>query len=116
MSIKFTILGSGSSVGVPRIDGYFGNCDPKDIRNYRTRCSAAISYKDKNILIDTSPDLRAQLLKNKIKNVECVFYTRVRREQVLFFHNYDVMLKRPSVRQHLVCWWGGYLFLLQYLG
>jgi phosphoribosyl 1,2-cyclic phosphate phosphodiesterase len=81
MSIKFTILGSGSSVGVPRIDGYFGNCDPKDIRNYRTRCSAAISYKDKNILIDTSPDLRAQLLKNKIKNVECVFYTHMHADQ-----------------------------------
>ena len=73
MSIKFTILGSGSSVGVPRIDGYFGNCDPKDIRNYRTKCSAAISINNKNILIDTSPDLRTQLLKNKLRNVERVF-------------------------------------------
>jgi phosphoribosyl 1,2-cyclic phosphate phosphodiesterase len=81
MSIKFTILGSGSSVGVPRIDGFFGNCDPKEIKNHRTRCSAAISIKDKNILIDTSPDLRSQLLKNKIKNVDCVFYTHMHADQ-----------------------------------
>jgi len=81
MSIKFTILGSGSSVGVPRIDGFFGNCDPKEIKNYRTRCAAAISINDKNILIDTSPDLKSQLIKNKIKNVECVFYTHMHADQ-----------------------------------
>jgi phosphoribosyl 1,2-cyclic phosphate phosphodiesterase len=81
MSIKFTILGSGSSVGVPRIDGFFGNCDPKEIKNYRTRCAAAITIKNKNILIDTSPDLRSQLIKNKIKNVESVFYTHMHADQ-----------------------------------
>jgi phosphoribosyl 1,2-cyclic phosphate phosphodiesterase len=81
MSIKFTILGCGSSVGVPRIDGYFGNCDPKEIKNYRTRCAAAITIKDKNILIDTSPDLRLQLIKSKIKNVECIFYTHMHADQ-----------------------------------
>ena len=36
MSIKFIILGCGSSLGVPRIDGFFGNCDPKNKKNYRT--------------------------------------------------------------------------------
>ena len=58
MNIKFTILGSGSSMGVPRADGYFGNCDPKNKKNYRTRCSALIKFNNQNILIDTSPDLR----------------------------------------------------------
>jgi phosphoribosyl 1,2-cyclic phosphate phosphodiesterase len=81
MTIKFTILGSGSSIGVPRIDGYFGSCDPKEIKNYRTRCSAVISANDKNILIDTSPDLRTQLIKNKIKNIDCVFYTHMHADQ-----------------------------------
>ena len=81
MSIKFTILGSGSSVGVPRIDGFFGNCNPKEIKNHRTRCAAAITIKNKNILIDTSPDLRLQLIKNKIKNVESVFYTHMHADQ-----------------------------------
>ena len=40
--MKFVILGCGSSMGVPRPDGYFGNCYPKNIKNYRTRCSALI--------------------------------------------------------------------------
>ena len=37
--MKFVILECGSSMGVPRPDGHFGNCDPKNIKNYRTRCS-----------------------------------------------------------------------------
>ena len=57
MSLKFVILGSGSSMGVPRADGYSGNCDLNNKKNFRTRCSALIKFKDQNILIDTSPDL-----------------------------------------------------------
>ena len=49
--MKFIILGSGSSMGVPRPDGFFGNCDPKNKKNYRTRCSALISSSQRNILI-----------------------------------------------------------------
>ena len=81
MSIKFTILGCGSSLGVPRIDGFFGNCDPKNPKNYRTRCSALLTYNQKNILFDTSPDLKNQLLKNKVKNINNVFYTHSHADQ-----------------------------------
>ena len=81
MSIKFTILGCGSSLGVPRIDGSFGNCNPKNKKNYRTRCSALISSSQRNILIDTSPDIRFQLLNNKIKNINNVFYTHAHADQ-----------------------------------
>ena len=81
MSIKFTILGSGSSMGVPRADGYSGNCDLKNKKNFRSRCSALIKFNDQNILIDTSPDLRTQLLKNKIKTIEKVFYTHLHADQ-----------------------------------
>ncbi len=63
MPLSLIILGCGSSMGVPRIDGYFGSCDPNEIKNYRTRCSAIIVSKYTNTLIDTSPDLRTQLLK-----------------------------------------------------
>ena len=59
--MKFIILGCGSSMGVPRADGFFGNCDPKNKKNHRTRCSGLLQMKKKNILIDTSPDLRIQL-------------------------------------------------------
>ena len=81
MSIKFIILGCGSSLGVPRIDGYFGNCDPKNNKNYRTRCCALIKSKNKNVLIDTSPDLKQQLIKNKINNIDKVFYTHHHADQ-----------------------------------
>ena len=81
MTVKFIILGSGSSMGVPRADGYSGNCDLKNKKNFRTRCSALIKFDNQNILIDTSPDLRVQLLKNKIKSIDKVFYTHLHADQ-----------------------------------
>ena len=73
MKLQFILLGSGSSMGVPRADGFFGNCNPKNTKNYRTRCSALIKFDDINILFDTSPDLRNQLLSNKIKSIDKIF-------------------------------------------
>ena len=81
MKIKFIILGCGSSMGVPRSDGFFGNCDPKNKRNFRTRCSAIIKTTDQNILIDTSPDLRHQLLRHKIKKIDRVYYSHMHADQ-----------------------------------
>ena len=54
-------------MGVPRPDGFFGNCDPKIKKNYRTRCSALLKTSNQNILIDTSPDLRQQLLRHRLR-------------------------------------------------
>ena len=79
--MKFIILGCGSSMGVPRTDGFFGDCDPKNKKNYRTRCSAFLKTKNENILIDSSPDLRSQLLKNKIKDINKVFYSHMHADQ-----------------------------------
>ena len=79
--MKFIILGCGSSMGVPRPDGYFGNCNPRNKKNYRTRCSALIKTLDENILIDTSPDLRQQLLRHKIKKIDKVFYSHMHADQ-----------------------------------
>ena len=81
MTTKFIILGSGSSMGVPRADGYFGNCNPNNKKNYRTRCSALIKFNRENILIDTSPDLRQQLISNKIKSINKIFYTHSHADQ-----------------------------------
>jgi phosphoribosyl 1,2-cyclic phosphate phosphodiesterase len=81
MTVKFIILGSGSSMGVPRADGYSGNCNLNNKKNFRTRCSALIQFNNQNILIDTSPDLRSQLLKNKIRSIDKVFYTHLHADQ-----------------------------------
>jgi phosphoribosyl 1,2-cyclic phosphate phosphodiesterase len=81
MKIKFTLLGSGSSMGVPRADGFFGDCDPNNKKNHRTRCSALISYDKQNTLIDTSPDLRQQLLSAKINKITNVLYSHFHADQ-----------------------------------
>ena len=80
MKSKLIILGCGSSVGVPRIDGYWGKCK-KIKKNYRTRCSALIQKNNINILIDTSPDLKEQLLRHKIRNIDFVLYTHEHADQ-----------------------------------
>lgn len=79
--MKFIILGCGSSMGVPRPDGFFGSCDPKNKKNLRTRCSALIKTNLENILIDTSPDLRQQMLNQKIKSIDKVLYSHMHADQ-----------------------------------
>ena len=81
MKTRFTILGCGSSLGIPRIDGYFGNCNPRIKKNFRSRCSALISLDKFNVLIDTSPDIKQQLINTKIKNINKVFYTHMHADQ-----------------------------------
>ena len=79
--MKFIILGCGSSMGVPRPDGYFGKCNPSNIKNYRSRCSALIKTKNEVVLIDTSPDLRQQLINSKVKTIDKVFYSHMHADQ-----------------------------------
>ena len=68
-------------MGVPRSDGFFGKCNPKNKKNYRTRCSAIIKTKNQNVLIDSSPDLRQQLINNKIDKIDKVFYSHLHADQ-----------------------------------
>ncbi len=81
MPLKFTLLGCGYSMGVPRIDGKWGKCNPNNYKNIRTRCSAFIKDKWFSILIDTSPDLKKQLLTNKIRDISHVLYTHKHADQ-----------------------------------
>ena len=81
MKSKLIILGCGSSVGVPRIDGFWGKCNKRNKKNRRTRCSAIIIKGSNSILIDTSPDLREQLLFNKIKRISSVLFTHEHADQ-----------------------------------
>lgn len=79
MSLKFTILGCGSSGGVPRLGPTWGACDPDNPKNKRLRCSALIEKIEEggrtSILIDTSPDMRQQLLSVKCSHLHGVFFT-----------------------------------------
>ena len=74
--MKLLVLGSGTSTGVPRIGNDWGECDPNEPKNRRTRVSILVeSDEGSRILVDTSPDLRQQLLANDIDKVDAVFWT-----------------------------------------
>ena len=77
--LRYTILGCGSSGGVPRLGGHWGACDPENPKNTRRRCSMLVERIEGDeitrVLIDTSPDLRNQLLGAGIGNLDAVIYT-----------------------------------------
>lgn len=84
--LRFTILGCGSSGGVPRLGGLWGDCDPDEPRNQRTRCSMLIERESPEgitrILIDTTPDMRAQLLRAGVGALDAVVYTHSHADHV----------------------------------
>jgi phosphoribosyl 1,2-cyclic phosphate phosphodiesterase len=73
--VKIRILGSGTSSGVPRIGNDWGDCDPAEPRNRRTRASIIVESGTSRVLVDTSPDMRAQLLDAGVANVDAVIWT-----------------------------------------
>lgn len=77
--LTFTILGCGSSGGVPRLGGNWGDCDPENPKNRRRRCSMLVERETADgkttVLIDTSPDMRSQLLDANVGRLDAVIYT-----------------------------------------
>jgi phosphoribosyl 1,2-cyclic phosphate phosphodiesterase len=76
--VKVRLLGSGTSSGVPRLGANgadWGNCDPTDPRNRRTRASILVESATTRILVDTSPDMRAQLLDAGAPRIDAVLWT-----------------------------------------
>jgi phosphoribosyl 1,2-cyclic phosphate phosphodiesterase len=74
-SCKITVLGSGTSVGVPTIGCHCDVCTSKDSRDKRLRPSILVSYEGRNVLIDTTPDLRTQALRARIDRLDAVIFT-----------------------------------------
>lgn len=73
--MKLRILGCGTSFGVPRIGNDWGECDPAEPRNRRRRVSVLLEHEGTRILVDTSPDLREQLLDAGIGTLDAVIWT-----------------------------------------
>lgn len=73
--LKITFLGCGDSAGVPRIGGDWGNCDPANPKNRRTRPSIVVQSETTTIIVDTGPDFSAQLTRENIMNVDAILYT-----------------------------------------
>ncbi len=73
--MKVTILGSGAAGGVPMISSGWGRCDPANPKNRRRRASILVEEAGKTLLIDTSPDLREQLLSSDIRHLDGILFT-----------------------------------------
>jgi phosphoribosyl 1,2-cyclic phosphate phosphodiesterase len=73
--LKLTILGSGTSTGVPVLGCHCAVCTSQDPRNNRTRCSVVLEWAGKKVLIDTATDLRQQALREGIEQIDAVLFT-----------------------------------------
>ncbi len=73
--MRVTVLGCGASTGVPAIGPIWGRCDPADPRNRRRRVSVLVEIGQVSILIDTSPDLREQLIDANVSRLDAVVVT-----------------------------------------
>ena len=84
--MRVTILGCGSSGGVPRLGGHWGACDPENPKNQRRRCSLLVERISESgtttVLIDTSPDMRSQLLDANVGRLDGVLYTHAHADHV----------------------------------
>lgn len=81
--LRITVLGSGTSSGVPTIGCTCATCASTDPRDNRLRPSVLMQYSGKNVLIDTTPDFRAQALRSKIARVDAILYTHAHADHIL---------------------------------
>ena len=104
--LSFTVLGCGSSGGVPRLGGNWGDCDPNNAKNQRSRCSLLVERASTqgvtSVLIDTSPDMRSQLLKANVGKLDGVVYTHEHADHV---HGIDdLRMIFFNVRKRIKVW------------
>ena len=87
MTLRVTILGCGGSAGTPHVGGTdgqgdWGQCDPAEPRNRRSRSSIVLEAPDGRLLVDTGPELRVQMLAAGIPRVDAVFYTHAHADHI----------------------------------
>ena len=97
--MKITLLGTGTSQGIPVVGCDCSVCLSNDPRDNRLRSGVLVEIGDANILIDTGPDLRYQMLKNKVERVDAILYTHEHNDHIIglddirpinFLHNKDL--------------------------
>jgi phosphoribosyl 1,2-cyclic phosphate phosphodiesterase len=105
-TLEFTILGCGSSGGVPRADGAWGDCDPNEPKNFRMRCSLLARRMGEGpqttVLIDTSPELRIQTARAGVSRLDAVLLTHDHADQVHGLDDVRAFFIRQRAR--IPCW------------
>ena len=83
MKATLTVLGSGTSMGVPTLGCRCNVCNSSDPRDRRTRPSVMVEYEGRCVLIDTTPDFREQAIRERIRNLDAVIYTHAHADHIL---------------------------------
>jgi phosphoribosyl 1,2-cyclic phosphate phosphodiesterase len=83
MKATLTVLGSGTSMGVPTIGCTCAVCQSSDANDKRTRPSVMVTYGNRTVLIDTTPDFRAQAIREGLRKVDAVLYTHAHADHIL---------------------------------
>jgi phosphoribosyl 1,2-cyclic phosphate phosphodiesterase len=83
MEAKLTVLGSGTSMGVPTIGCDCAVCHSSDPRDRRTRPSILLEFAGKVVLIDTTPDFREQAIRERIRSLDAILYTHAHADHIL---------------------------------
>lgn len=101
---RFTILGCGSSPGVPRINGDWGACDPDNPKNRRTRASLLVQQIGPDggvttVVIDTGPDFREQMIAARVQDLDAVIYTHAHADHL---HGIDDVRGYFHIRHHRI--------------
>ena len=108
--LDFTILGCGSSGGVPRADGDWGACDPAEPKNMRSRCSLLVrrsgegAENETTAIVDTSPDLRLQTANAGAKRLDAILLTHDHADQVHGIDDVRGLLHPPAGEESPVTW------------
>lgn len=107
--LEVTVLGSGSSGGVPKSDGDWGRCDPEEPRNRRTRCSLAVRRKSSEdleihttLVVDLSPEFRLQAISAKLGRIDAVLFSHDHADQTHGIDDIRAFAYRQRAR--IPCW------------
>lgn len=105
---RFTILGCGSSGGVPRLGNQWGACDPENPKNRRLRCAGLVErYGEKSaatrVLVDTGPDIREQLLAMRVSDLDAVLYTHDHADHTHGIDDLRVLVY--LMKRRIDCWY-----------
>jgi phosphoribosyl 1,2-cyclic phosphate phosphodiesterase len=95
--MKITFLGTGSSTGIPILGCHCSVCRSKKSRNKRFRPSLLLSYAGRNVLIDTPPELRLALIKNKIDDIDAVLFTHCHADHVYGLDDVRVFCRNKRI-------------------
>lgn len=101
---RFTLLGCSSSPGVPRINGDWGDCDPNEPRNRRTRASFLIEQIGPDgaktvVVVDTGPDFREQMIRSRVERIDAVIYSHAHADHL---HGIDDLRGYFHVQHHRI--------------